>query len=165
MTKIILLERLKDETQQAVKDLLMPVKPQKEDGGQAIFDRPAEVYLTRLPDSRAAKKKAPYILHQIITGRDAQAPGEHADSSATVRSIFCVYSADEQEGGLMLLNLMERLRIHLLRKVVIGEQFALDLGAGMETLVYPEDTAPFFAGEMVSIWKLPAVEREVRKWL
>ena len=61
----------------------------------------------------------------------------------------------------MLLNLMERLRIALLERVVIGQQCTLDLQAGLETLVYPDDTAPYFAGEMVSTWKLPAVQRKV----
>ena len=49
----------------------------------------------------------------------------------------------------------------LLRQVVIGGQFTLDLEAGLEVLVYPDDTAPFCVGEMASTWKLPAVEREV----
>ena len=65
----------------------------------------------------------------------------------------------------MLLNLMERFRIKLLREVIIGDQFQLDLESGLESLIYPDDTAPFFAGEMVSVWKMPSVEREVRKWL
>ena len=47
------------------------------------------------------------------------------------------------------------------RQVVIGGQFTLDLEAGLETLVYPDDTAPYFVGEMISTWKLPLVEREV----
>ena len=34
----------------------------------------------------------------------------------------------------MLLNLMERIRVALLRQVVIGEQFTLDLEAGLEVL-------------------------------
>lgn len=49
----------------------------------------------------------------------------------------------------------------LLRQVVIGEQFTLDLEAGLEVLVYPDDTAPYFVGEMISTWILPPVEREV----
>ena len=66
----------------------------------------------------------------------------------------------------MLLNLMERLRISLLRQIVIGDQFQLDLKAGLETLVYPDDTAPYYAGEMISTWKIPAIQREVRSpWL
>lgn len=141
----------------------MPVAMQKGDTEQPA-PRAAEVYRTRLPDSTSAKKKAPYILHQIITGKDVQPSGEKEQSSATVRTIFCVYSSDEQEGGLMLLNLMERLRIALLEQVVIGKQFQLDLEAGLESLVYPEDTAPYFAGEMVSTWSLPAIERKVKLW-
>lgn len=163
MTKVVLLDRLKDFTCAATADILMPVAMQKGDTEQPA-PRAAEVYRTRLPDSTSAKKKAPYILHQIITGKDVQPSGEKEQSLATVRTIFCVYSSDEQEGGLMLLNLMERLRIALLEQVVIGKQFQLDLEAGLESLVYPEDTAPYFAGEMVSTWSLPAIERKVKLW-
>lgn len=137
----------------------MPSKIQK--ANEEPNYRAAKVYKMRLTDSKAATKKAPYILHQIITGKDHQPPGKRMASSTVVRTIFCVYCDDEQEGSLMLLNLMERLRIELLRQVVIGAQFTLDLQEGMETLVYPDDTAPYFAGEMVSTWKMPSVEREV----
>lgn len=159
MNKVILLDRLKAFTEEATADIILPTHPQKGDSGSQY--RAADVYRMRLPDSRAATKKAPYILHQIITGKDAQPSGQRSTASATVRTIFCVYSNDEQEGGLRLLNLMERLRIALLERVVIGQQFTLDLQAGLETLVYPDDTAPYFAGEMVSTWKLPAVQRKV----
>lgn len=159
MNRVILLHRLKDFTEEATKDLLLPVKIQSEKDTQT--ERTAEVHLMRLPDSKAAHKKAPYVLHQFITGADQQAPGTRDTSTATVRSIFCVYSDNEEEGGMHLLNLMERVRIALLRQRVIGDQFTLDLEAKLETLCYPDDTAPYFAGEMVSVWKLPAVEREV----
>lgn len=164
MTKNILLDRLRDFTLDATSDIIMPVKRQKDDK-EDPKPRAADVYRMRLPDSKSATKKAPYIIHQIITGKDVQPTGDLEQASATVRSIFCVYNDDEQEGGLMLLNLMERLRIELLKKVVIGDQFQLDLESGLESLVYPDETAPFFAGEMVSVWKLPAIEREVKKWL
>ena len=72
------------------------------------------------------------------------------------------YCDDEEEGGLMLLALMERLRIALLQQVVIGSQFALNTQAGLETMCYPDDTAPYFSGEMVSTWRLPGIQREVR---
>ena len=65
----------------------------------------------------------------------------------------------------MLLNLMERLRIRLLRQVVIGRRYRLDLEAGLETFIYPDDTAPYFGGEMTSTWHVPGVEREVQQWL
>ena len=160
MTKLVLLKQLKEFTEERVKDLLLPVAQQKEDE-EPPKDRPAEVYRARLPDSRAAKKKAPYILHQVITGKDVQPAGQAATSRVTIRTIFCVYHKDEEEGGLALLNLMERLRIGMLEDQVIGKQFRLDLEAGLESLVYPEDTAPYYAGEIISVWKLPVIERKV----
>lgn len=158
-----LLERLKEVTEDAVKELLLPTSVQKE--GETETLRPAAVYKMRLPDSKSAFKKAPYIIHQLIVGRDEQEEGQRARSTAQVRTIFCVYSEDEQEGGLMLLGLSERLRIRLLKQVVIGERYWLDLTGGAEVLYYPDDTAPYFAAEMVTTWNLPAIEREVRQWL
>jgi len=163
MNRIVLLEQLKEHSQEAVKDLIMPIRMQKGDKEQEY--RAAEIYLMRLPDSTAAQKKAPYIIHQLINGRDDQNEGENEKSSAVIRSIFCVYCDNEEEGSLMLINLMERLRISLLRGRIIGGVFELDLGAGLETLVYPEDTAPYYVGEMVSTWKVPAIKREVAQWL
>ena len=163
MNRITLLEQLKEFSKEAVGDMILPVSKQKGDAEQG--SRAADIHLMRLPDSSQAKKKAPYIIHQLITGKDIQPTGENVAATAVVRSIFCVYNDNEEEGALVLVNLMERLRISLLRKVVIGGQFQLDLEAGLEILIYPDDTAPYYAGEMISTWKLPSVEREVRPWL
>jgi hypothetical protein len=163
MTRIILLERLREETREAVKDLILPVKPQKE--APEPPPRAPAVHLMRLPDSTAAESKAPYVLHQLITGKDSQDDGKDSETFSVVRSICVVYATQEEEGALNLLNLMERLRLHLLKKIVIGNRFVLDLTEGLEMLVYPEDTAPFFRGEMVSVWKTNGIEREVStKW-
>lgn len=159
MTKTVLLEQLGQLTREVIKDAAMPVRTQEGDKKQRY--RAADVYLMRLPDSSAAKKKAPYVIHQLITAKDWQAPSEHENASAVVRSVFCTYSPDEQEGALLLLDLMERLRIRLLQQVIVGKQFELDLEAGLEALIYTDDTAPYYAGEMVSTWKLPAIKREV----
>ena len=159
MTKNVLLDVLKEFTETVTKDLIMPLNPQK---GETVPQyRNAEVFKMRLPVSSEAKKKAPYIIHQVITGKDNQIGTQNTSCTAVIRSIFCVYNEDEQEGALMLLNLMERLRIALLKQRVIGKQFALDMESGIEYLIYPDDTAPFFAGEMVSTWLLPRIEREV----
>ena len=160
MTRTALLEQLKTFTEKVTADLIMPTKVQSADEVQNY--RPAEVYLMRLPDGSSATKKAPYIIHQLLTSKDQQPSGERVQSSASVRSIFVVYNDDGQEGGLMLLNLMERLRIELLRTGVLDNRFSLDLSEGLEYMVYPDtDTAPFYAGEMSSTWKLIPVQREV----
>lgn len=156
------MKELKAFTREAVRDLLLPVRQQREDAAPPP-PRPAAVYGPRLPEMGAAAKKAPYILHQIVTGRDSQKPGEPPQAAALVRTVFCVYHPDEQEGGLALLNLMEQLRTALLERAVVGRRFCLDLGAGLETLVYPDDgehpTTPYYLGEMVSSWRLPPVRR------
>ena len=86
MDRVMLLEELKAVTEDAVKDLIMPVKIQSESEEQQY--RAAEVYLMRLPDGSAAKKKAPYIIHQAITSKDTQPSGELEAGVAVVRSIF-----------------------------------------------------------------------------
>lgn len=158
MSMVILLEQLKEFTENATRNIILPVSYQKGDP-EPPPPRAAEVFRARLPDSKAAKKKAPYILHQIMTNKDAQNEGILLDSEAVVRTIFCVYHPDEQQGGVALLSLMDQLRISFLERVVVGAQFRLDLEAGIEVLVYPEDTAPYYAGEMVTTWHLPPVKR------
>ena len=141
MDKVILLDRYKEFCKTVTKDLIMPVSLQKCDKEQNY--RAAEVHSMRLPDSKAATKKAPYVLNQIITGKDIQTPGEDCEASAVMRTICCVYNENEEEGSLMLLNLLERLRISLLKTRIIGKQFEVDLQAGIEYLIYPDDTAPY----------------------
>ncbi len=142
----------------------MPVAP-NEDNPEPE-PRTADIQLMRLPDFRTDWSKAPYIIHQAVTGRDIQPPGERVHSETVIRSTFCVYNSDASEGGLMLLNLMERLRIALLRDVVIGQRYQLKLSDGLETLIYSaadgETLAPYYLGDMLSVWIIPAAERQVR---
>ena len=163
MTSNDLLYAFKAFTEEAVKDLLLPVRLQKGDGEQPK-DRAPAVYLMRLPDTKSAAKKAPYILHQKVTGTDEQTPGQRTRATVTIRSVFCVYDADEQAGGLSLNECMERVRIGILRERKLANRYALCMQAGEspQTMVYPDDTAPYYIGEMVTTWELPAVEREVK---
>lgn len=165
MNRVLLLDALCEYMSDKTKDLIMPTRIQSEDEEQGY--RVASVFKMRLPDSKAAYKKAPYILNQVITGEDRWMSGNEASSATQIRSIFCTYCSDEQEGSLLLLNLMERVRINLLKDIIVGGQFELDLtDAKLESLVYPDDTAPYYLGEMISTWKMPAVKREVPElWL
>lgn len=164
MTKVILLEALKKFTLEATKDIVMPVEPQEEDEGQPA-PRPAQIFGMNLPDGASYQREAPYILHQIINSKDVHPPGQiQPIGTAIIRSVFCVYHEDGQEGGLLLLNLMERMRIALMKQVVIGGQFTLDLREGLDALFYTEKTAPFFGGEMISQWRMKSIERELNQW-
>lgn len=184
MTRIILLEKMRDFTEKAVKGLLLPIPPPDvlevkevelfdEDSGSALRKppppppRPVRVFLTALPEKSSAVMAAPYILHQAVKSRDLYPAGGPPRSEIVLRSVFCVYHDDGEAGGLALLGLMERLRIALLRQRVLGRQFSLDLAAGVETLVYsnteppPYGTAPFYLGEMITTWKCPTVFPEL----
>jgi len=159
MTPSDLLVQLKSFTEAATSELIMPTKVQSKDEEQGY--RAADIYLMRLPDSKVATKKAPYIIHQLLKTEYRQPAGKQTEALATVRSIFCVYNEDEQEGGLMLQNLIERLQIPLLEQRILAKRFELDMETGIESLVYTNDSAPYYAGEMMSVWKLPSIERKV----
>ena len=159
LTKVSLLEALREKTLAVTSDLLLPIRRQSDD--ELETERHVSVYIGRLPDMKQSSKKAPYILHQLVNSAHRQEPGELLQSKAIVRSICCVYCDDEQEGTLTLINLMERIRIAILRNPLIGDnQFECDFHEGLEDLVYPDDTYPYYMGEIISTWSLPTIKRE-----
>lgn len=159
MTQVQLLEDLKQFCEEAVKKMVLPVQLQK--GDAKAESRAPKVYKMRLPHSRAAEKYVPYIIIQVIDSKHVQPNGKLPTYTATVRFIFAVYGEDEQEGSLMLMNLIDRVRQRLLKQVQVGAEFLLDVHSPLEMLIYPDNTAPFYAGEMVGTFYLPPIEREV----
>lgn len=162
MTKDELLDVLCDFTRDVVKDLRLPVEMQEDDEEQPA-PRPPDVHDSGLPDFAEAEKKAPFIIHQIITSHDVHPEGAlFTTSTAVVRSIFGLYHPNSQEGQRALLELLERMRIALLSHVLLpGGQFELDVKAGLDYLIYEKQLPPFYAAEMLTTWKLPPVEREI----
>jgi hypothetical protein len=164
MTKVALLQAFKAYTEEVEKDVILPVAPQKNDKQEDPKSRAVEVHIGRLPDTASSTKKAPYILHQIVNSKTVQEEGSLPETLCVVRSVFCVYNKDAETGMLSLIELMERLRISVLTDIYLADQFELDRDSGLEDLVYPNDTAPYFMGEMLSVWRLPRVKREVTKY-
>lgn len=164
MTKIEFLDSIAEFTEEAVKDILLPIKQQDE--SDDVTERPASIYKMRLPDRNSATKKAPYILHQIVASKDKQSARGVPEAKITVRTVFCVYApSDDADGSMNLLGLMERLRIKMLQSVSMGGYYRLDRESGVEQLIYPDDTAPYHVGEMVSVWDVPFIQEEVSQWL
>lgn len=158
---IDLLFAMKAEIEDATKDLLLPTRVQEK--GEEEGERVPEVHLMRLPDSKAAKKKAPYVLIQLITTADVQEQRQQDDSYVILRFILCTYNHNEEEGALALLNLATRIRIRLLKKCAFGGNaaFVLDKTEKLEFMAYPDDTAPYYAGEMIGLFHIPPIIREV----
>lgn len=159
MTLSVLVDELKVFCEECTAHFELPTSLQK--GDTEIVTRAPEVFKMRLPNSQDVKKYAPYILIQPENGIYKQAPGKNAEASVGVYLTFCVYDDDEQEGALMLLNVMDAVRIRLLQKVVIGKCFRLDLDAGLEFLIYREDTRSFYGGTIFCTFQLPPIQREV----
>ena len=138
MTPNILLERLKEFTEANTKDLILEVRVKP--GEKGPKERAAEVYTMRLPNKDAETKQIPYILLQFIKGSDDQKEGEQPESECAVRFVFATYSEDGGRGA-------------------IGEQFSIK--RPIEYIVYPDSTPPYFMGEMMTIWEMPTIQREV----
>ena len=148
---------------EATKTLRLPVQPTKETREPA--PRAPDVYKMRLPDAKSYTRKAPYIINQIVLLEDHQLPGSRGEAKCTVRSNFCVFCDDEMQGALHLLNVMEDVRQEILREQVISNLYQIDMEEGMQFAIYDDQPCPFYIGEMVSVWKIPTIEREVSKWL
>lgn len=160
LSRPALLEALKKYTEGRIAGLEFPTAVQKND--TELRTKVPDVFKMRLPDSKAEDKIVPYIIIQFITGKDAQLHTKQPDSTALIRFIFTVYHKNEEAGAIALMNLIDTVRIGLLEDVVIGKCFELDTDAGLETLIYTDDTAPYYAGEMVGTFKLPPIHRRVR---
>lgn len=64
------------------------------------------------------------------------------------------------------MNLMERVRIAVLKTRTVAKKIRLNLDEPMEHMIYMTPTSPYYGGEMISTWKFPSIEREVNpEWL
>lgn len=164
MNRVMLLEALKVRQTEDLNDLLMPTVPKKDKPSEL---RPVEIFKGKLPDRKSETEKAPYIVNSVLNSNFYRNPGEEPTSLVTVRSTLCVYNPNNEEGVLMILNLLERLRISYTKNPVLDNTFEMlfDEEHPIQDLVYPDETMPFFMADQVTVWSLPPVEREVRPWL
>lgn len=167
MTLQTLLEALKDVTEFAVKDLILPTARQDPEQRPYAAEEPAarapNVYVPRVPDGRHATRKVPYVLHMVESCHDWQDGTHVPEAQVVIRSVLTVYSANEMEGLFLLYNLYEVIRTELMKRMIIGGQFTLDLGSegGVHFTPYTQLEAPYFAGEMLTVWRVPGIRRAI----
>lgn len=159
MTPLDLLDTLEDFVKRETKDILLPVRVDRKSG--KAKERAAEVYKMRLPTKTAQTERIPYLLLQYIKSTDTQEPGRPTECECMVRIVAATYSEDESEGALCVLNLLTRIRLAMLKDNVIGERYTLK--PPLEMIVYPDTTAPYYLGEMMTVWTMPVIESEVQK--
>ncbi|RPF48257.1 hypothetical protein EDD70_1072 [Hydrogenoanaerobacterium saccharovorans] len=157
MTAVILLKELKKFIEEHTKDIILCVRVKKNSGESK--ERTAQVYTMQLPDKEAETQQIPYILLQFLTGKDEQNEGVSAESECKIRIVVATYSEDGGAGAMDVLNLLTRIRVALLKAGIVGEQFLLK--KPLEYIVYPDSSAPYYLGEMLTVWGMPKIEREV----
>lgn len=163
MTPIILLERLEEFVKEATKDIKLQVRVRGRDGTEEK-ERAADVYKMNLPTKEDELQKIPYILLQFLTGKDDKPEDEEDESLCQVRIVVATYSEDGGQGAYDVLNVLLRIRTELERAGVIGQQFVLR--KPLEYIVYPDNTRPYYLGEMITNWSIPTIKREVEAvWL
>jgi len=159
MTPIILLDNLKEFVQEKTKDIKLQVRVRKPEQEQEKR-RAADVYRMRLPKKEDQIEKVPYILLQFLNGKDGEV---QEGSTCTVRIVVATYSEDGSVGACDVLNVILRIRSELQKAGIIGGYFALQ--KPLEYIVYPDSTQPYFLGEMITNWSIPAIQREVgERW-
>jgi hypothetical protein len=161
MTALELLDVLAEFVRENTKNIILETEGKviNDDEREPDGERAAFVYKMRLPDENAVLANIPYILLQVLTGSDTQDEGEQPNAGCKIRIVVVTYSADYSKGKIDVLNIIERLRIALLRKQVIGGKFQIKMP--LERVIYPDDQAPYFDGEMMTNWFLPTIYREV----
>jgi len=159
MTPQILLDELEAFVRDKTQNMLLAAGVAENSGENR--ERTAEVYQMHLPDNEPDEVLIPYILLQFIKSKDDQQPGTPPECKAYVRIVAATYSENGADGAMSIMNLLTRLKLELIKAGVIGGQFLL--APPLEMFIYPDNTLPFFLGEMMAVFKSPAMESEVER--
>ncbi len=159
MTPIILLDDLQKFIEENTADILLEVKVRT--GTATEKERAAKVYKMGLPEKDDSTQQIPYILLKVLTGEDGKEDLQPKSSKVRVRMLVAVYSQDGERGPLALLNLILRIRERLQKQHIIGGRFCLEYP--FEYIIYQDTTPPYYLGEIMTIWSIPTIEREVRE--
>lgn len=158
MTPVLLLDALEEFVKEQTKNMMLESRVKR--GTEDNKLRSPNVFKQDFPEPDDSTQKIPYILLQILTGKDDWKPGDDPESECKVRIVLATYSEDGSKGAIDLLNLILKIKNELEAVGVIeGGQFVMQYP--VEYYVYQDRTPPYHLGEMITTWSLPAIEREV----
>ena len=156
MTPLDLMQSLKEYCKEKTGDMLLVARDQ---GSEAEpKERPPKVFIGNLPTKEAEKKEAPYILLKLLTTKT-----DEEENIARVRIIIVTYSEDKEENYIQCLNVITRITTALSQDIVIDNRYSCQ--KPIETIVYDDDLEVYQIAEAMTIWELPQVQRDVRKYL
>lgn len=156
MTPLELLKSLKGYCEEITKDMMLIARVP--DNGKEAGERPPKVFIGNLPDKESEKKATPYILLKLLTKKV-----DDEESICRVRIICVTYSEDKQENYIQCLNVLTKIEKKLLEDVVIDNRYSCQ--KPIESIMYDDDLEVYQIGEMMTIWEMQKVERDIRKYL
>lgn len=139
MTITLLIMAIQKFLKEQLADDMLPVPP---------------VLLGYLPQSNAGNLEYPVIMIRPDEGE-----GDSGQGQIQIKLQFGAQSEDDT-GLIDLLNLMERVRILLMRKRVLDQQFVMD--ASWKMKLNEEHPAAVWGGELTTTWVLPQIRPEVQ---
>lgn len=120
--------------------------------------RAPTVYLMNLPEREDYLSRIPYVLIQFLSSKDKHdKESNERQSLASVRVLIAVYDSDGEDGGLHVLEIIERIRLKLQAGMLLDQNFMLQMP--FDTEVYPDDTGNYFLGEINMDWSIPVIDR------
>ncbi len=156
MTPLDLLKALERYCKEITKDMCLVARVPE--NGTEAGERPPKVFIGGIPSKESEKKAAPYILLKLLTKKTGD-----EESVCRVRIICVTYSEDKEENYIQCLNLLTRLENRLLEDTVIADRYSCQ--KPIETVVYDDDLEVYQVGEIMTVWEMKKVERDVRKYL
>lgn len=142
MTPILLIEALKEFISGVVADMVLPTTPTVHLG-----------YLPSKTKENAGQSDMNFIIIRPLSGED-----QEDRNKVTVKLLFGTESQDD-DGFMDVFNVMETVRIALLKKRIIEHLFPLELPYKWK--FFEEQPQPDWFGEAETIWALPTVQQEV----
>jgi hypothetical protein len=73
--------------------------------------------------------------------------------------VVAAYNPENPSTSLGAVEILERLRVGLLRFPLIADRFTLKEDTGIEREVYTADAPPYFFGELRAAYAAPAIEQ------
>lgn len=114
------------------------------------------VHLGYLPGQTAGNTEAtPY---PVILIRPIEGQGDKESTVVQIKLLFSTQSEDDS-GLIDLLNLMERVRILLLRQRILDHQFRID--PNWKWKFYEDQPVSEWLAELVTTWAMPQIRQEV----
>lgn len=135
----------------ATKDIILTTRTRDED--KNFETRPAKIYKMRLPDKEALTKQVPYILLQLVKGED-----DDKTNTAQIRVVIATFSEKADEGAMNVAVIIQRIHTELRKAAYLERKYGVEK---IEYLIYGDETAPYYMGEMMITFDLPTIKREV----